>query len=158
MAKKGYRFTEIRFLTNILAERHGVLKKEMESTLEALKLYAKRGTKPIVQAGGFYAGLFCVRPSPSHQNGSLDVLVYNFARHQVPAFRLPGVTQLTSDIASFLKSIDQAAVERVLMTCQVASSQLLEDKKRIQKLLLLHVSVEDELRLKEEQRAVDALI
>lgn len=158
LAKKGYRFTETRFLTNILAERHGVLKKEMESTLDALKLYAKRGTKPIVQAGGYYAGLFCVRTNACHQSGSLDVLVYNFARHQVPAFRLPGVTELTSDIASFLSSIDQAAVDRVLMTCQVGSSRLLEDKKRIQKLLGLHVSVEDELRLKEEQRALDALI
>jgi NO-binding membrane sensor protein with MHYT domain len=158
LAKRGFRFTETRFLGNILADRHGVLKEEMDKTLEALRMYAKRGTKPIVQPGGYYAGLFCVRPNPLYQNGSLDVLVYDFARHQIPAFRLPQVTCLTAEIVSFLKSLDQIPMERVLQLCQQDSSHLLEQKKRIAKLLEFNVKVADKEQLEEEQIAVDALV
>lgn len=81
-AAKGYRLAETRFFAPILAERVGVSKSEMDVFLSACKTYAKRGTRAVVQSGGTYLGLFGVRPSPS-TDGDLDVLVYNFARHQV---------------------------------------------------------------------------
>ena len=79
--ERGYRLTDTRFFSRTLADHMGVSKAEMELFLGACKTYAKRGTRPVVQSGGTYLGLFAVRPSNT-QHG-LDVLVYNFARHQV---------------------------------------------------------------------------
>jgi hypothetical protein len=146
LAKRGYRFTETRFLGNILADRHGVIKD------------AKRGIRPIVQPGGYYAGLFCVRPNSTQNAGNLDVLVYDFARHQVPAFRLPSVTSTTSEILDFLKSMDQTPMENVLQQCSRDSNHLQDQKRRISKLLENNLKAEDQLRLQEEQEAIDSLM
>ena len=115
--QRGYRMTETRFLAGILADRVAVTKTEMESMLDSLRLYAKRGTRPVVQPGGVYAGLFGVRPSTSRQGG-LDVLVYNFARHQIPAYRLPDVARITPEMRSFLRMLDQMTMEEAMKTCE----------------------------------------
>ncbi|KAI3482531.1 hypothetical protein L1887_54836 [Cichorium endivia] len=106
----GYRMTETRFLAGVLADRVAVQKEEMEPLLDSLKVYAKRGTRPVVQPGGVYCGLFGVRASTSKEGG-LDVLVYNFARHQIPAYRLPDVQCITPEMKTFLGSLDQATME-----------------------------------------------
>lgn len=53
---KGYRMADVKFFSGILSERLGVNKPEMDTYLNALKTYAKRGCKPVVQAGGVYLG------------------------------------------------------------------------------------------------------
>jgi hypothetical protein len=40
---KGYRMADVKFFSGILAERIGVGKTEMDTYLNALKTYAKRG-------------------------------------------------------------------------------------------------------------------
>jgi hypothetical protein len=80
---KGWRLTETRFYSKILADQMGVNKAEMEIFLSACKTYAKRGAKPVVQAAGTYLAMFGVRPAAPQSLSGIDVLVYNFARHQV---------------------------------------------------------------------------
>jgi hypothetical protein len=80
--QQGYRMAETRFFSKALADHMGVSKPEMDVFLSACKTYAKRGTRPVVQSGGAYIGLYGVRPTGS-SIGGVDVLVYNFARHQV---------------------------------------------------------------------------
>lgn len=87
---KGFRFSEIRFLAPILADKLGMDRNETIGLLKELKSYAKRGGKPIVQPGGCYVGVFAVSQSRRLQGG-LDALVYGFARHQSPAYRLPDI-------------------------------------------------------------------
>ena len=80
--QRGFRMAETRFFSKALADHMGVSKPEMDVFLSACKTYAKRGTRPVVQSGGAYIGLYGVRPV-GEINGGVDVLVYNFARHQV---------------------------------------------------------------------------
>lgn len=87
--ERGYRLTETRFFSRTLADHMGVGKGEMDVFLSACKTYAKRGSRPVVQTGGTYLGMFGVRPTTAGHG--IDVLVYNFARHQIPAYRLPDV-------------------------------------------------------------------
>jgi len=79
--QRGFRLTDTRFYARTLADHMGVSKSEMDVFLGACKTYARRGIRPVVQTGGTYLGLFAVRPSNALHG--LDVLVYNFARHQV---------------------------------------------------------------------------
>lgn len=136
LAKRGYRFTETRFLANVLADRHSVSKSDMDELLDGLRLYAKRGTRPVVQPSGVYVGLFGVRPSMSARQGGLDVLVYNFARHQIPAFRLPDIVTVTHEMRTFLKLLDQMPVDQALRVCERESIRTAERNKAIARLLL----------------------
>lgn len=115
--QRGYRMTETRFLAGVLADRVSVDKEDMETLLGSLKLFAKRGTRPVVQPGGVYTGLFGVRASTSKQGG-LDVLAYNFARHQIPAYRLPDVKFLNPSMKKFLRELDQMTMEDAMRTCE----------------------------------------
>jgi hypothetical protein len=81
--EKGWRLTETRFYSKILADQMGVNKGEMDIFLSACKTYAKRGNKPVVQSAGTYLAMFGVRPAAANSLSGIDVLVYNFARHQV---------------------------------------------------------------------------
>lgn len=115
---RGYRLTETRFFSKTLADNMGVSKSEMDVFLSACKTYAKRGTRPVVQAGGAYLGLFGVRPAAD--NG-LDVLVYNFARHQIPAYRLPDVGYpLTPAMRNFVRDCANLSMGEVLQKCNDA--------------------------------------
>ena len=161
LAKRGYRFTETRFLSAVLADRHAVVKEEMESVLESLRVYAKRGTRPVVQPGGVYAGLFGVRPNPYHRSGGLDVLVYNFARHQIPAYRLPDVASLTEEMKAFLKLIDQMSMDNVMKACEMGSIRSLERQKTITSFLNMQGGTEEEveqMQLREEVNSLSAMV
>lgn len=115
---RGYRLTETRFFSKTLADNMGVSKQEMDLFLSACKTYAKRGTRPVVQAGGAYLGLFGIRPA---SDNGLDVLVYNFARHQIPAYRLPDVGYpLTPSMRSFVRSCANLSMGEVLQQCNDA--------------------------------------
>lgn len=127
----GYRMTETRFLAGVLADRVAVQKEEMEPLLDSLKVYAKRGTRPVVQPGGVYCGLFGVRASTSKEGG-LDVLVYNFARHQIPAYRLPDVQVITSEMKTFLNTLDQATMQDAMKLCELESIRSGERRKYLQ--------------------------
>ncbi|GMK59234.1 hypothetical protein CspeluHIS016_0702490 [Cutaneotrichosporon spelunceum] len=115
---RGYRLTETRFFSKTLADNMGVSKQEMDVFLSACKTYAKRGTRAVVQSGGAYLGLFGVRPTS--ENG-LDVLVYNFARHQIPAYRLPDVAYpLTTSMRAFVRDCANLSMGEVLQRCNDA--------------------------------------
>ena len=109
--ERGYRLTETRFFSRTLADHMGVGKGEMDVFLSACKTYAKRGSRPVVQSGGTYLGLFGVRPTHS----TLDVLVYNFARHQIPAYRLPDVQYpLTASMRAFIRECSNMTMIEIL--------------------------------------------
>jgi hypothetical protein len=115
--ENGWRLAETRFFSKSLADAMGVNKPEMDIFLSACKTYAKRGTQPVVQEGGVYLGLFGVRPTGSH-DGGLDVLVYNFARHQIPAYRLPDVsTPLSASCSRFIEECANATLADILNRC-----------------------------------------
>lgn len=135
-AKRGYRFTEPRFLATVLADRHVVDKSLMDETLDSLQQYSTYGIKPLVQPGGVYAGLFGVRPSTTTRQGGLDVLVYHFARHQIPAFRLPDVKSLTNEMLSFLRLLDQLPVEQAMRFCQQEAIRTAERNRAIISMLM----------------------
>lgn len=80
----GYRLADIKHFSPVFAERVGVPKHEMDNFLLACKTFSKRGTRPVVQPGGAYVGLFGVRPTLGAKEGcGVEVLTYGFARHQV---------------------------------------------------------------------------
>lgn len=114
-AEQGYRFTETRFLTKVLSDRLSVPKPEMITMLDTLKIYAKRGTRPVVQPGGVYLGLFGVR---SAAGSHLDVLVYNFAHQMIPSYRIPDVKQVTGEMQAFLRILDQLSLDDAMRTCE----------------------------------------
>jgi hypothetical protein len=115
--ENGWRLAETRFFSKSLADAMGVSKPEMDIFLSACKTYAKRGTQPVVQEGGVYLGLFGVRPTGLH-DGGLDVLVYNFARHQIPAYRLPDVsTPLNVACSMFIAECANATLADILTKC-----------------------------------------
>jgi hypothetical protein len=87
---KGFRLTETQHFASAFSDRMGVSRHEMDIYLNACKTYAKRGTRPVCQTGGCYLGLFGVRPT-GEELSELDILVYNFARHQVRLYDLKEV-------------------------------------------------------------------
>ncbi|GAC95278.1 hypothetical protein PHSY_002853 [Pseudozyma hubeiensis SY62] len=151
----GYRMTETRFLAGVLADRVSIQKEEMEPLLDSLKVYAKRGTRPVVQPSGVYCGLFGVRASTSKEGG-LDVLVYNFARHQIPAYRLPDVSCITPEMKTFLGSLDQATMEDAMKVCERESIRSGERRKYLQS--ISSVNVADNHDNEAEQEAVELMI
>lgn len=119
---RGYRLAETRYFSKAMADHFGVSKQEMDVFLSACKTYAKRGTRPVVQSGGAYLGLFGVRPTGEKSN--LDVLVYNFARHQIPAYRLPDVSYpLTSTMKAWVRELSNCPMGEVLQRCNEAVLQ-----------------------------------
>ena len=109
---KGYRFSEIRFLYSVIAQKLGMDRMEASGLLKELKVYAKRGSKPLVQPGGVYVSLFAARPSQVTQN-ERDILVYGFSRHQIPAYRLPDIEELTPHIRQWIAESAGKSVEYV---------------------------------------------
>ena len=111
--ERGYRLTETRFFSRTLADHMGVNKGEIDIFLSACKTYAKRGARPVVQTGGTYLGLFGVRPTAAGHG--IDVLVYNFARHQIPAYRLPDVHfPLTPSMKAWIRECSNMTMGEVL--------------------------------------------
>jgi hypothetical protein len=110
--ERGYRLTETRFFSRTLADHMGVAKGEMDVFLSACKTYAKRGARPVVQTGGTYLGMFGVRPTTAGHG--IDVLVYNFARHQIPAYRLPDVQfPLTASMRAWIRECSNMTMGEV---------------------------------------------
>lgn len=110
--RRGFRFADPRWLSPVLADRAGVPKIEIDGVLEHLKLYARRGMKPCVRSGGSYVGFFAVRPSISRQGG-IDTLVYQFARHQIPAYRLPDVAVITDEMRAWVVSMSGRSMKEI---------------------------------------------
>jgi hypothetical protein len=111
--ERGYRLTETRFFSRTFADHMGVGKGEMDIFLSACKTYAKRGARPVVQTGGTYLGLFGVRPTTASHG--IDVLVYNFARHQIPAYRLPDVHfPLSSAMRAWIRECSNMTMGEVI--------------------------------------------
>ena len=115
--ERGYRLTETRFFSRTFADHMGVGKGEMDVFLSACKTYAKRGSRPVVQTGGTYLGMFGVRPSTD----AIDVLVYNFARHQIPAYRLPDVHfPLTASMRAWIRECSNMSMGEVIQRANEA--------------------------------------
>lgn len=93
---RGYRMAEARFFARAFADRVGVTTAEMEVFLSACKTFSRRGAKVNVQKGGVYVSVFGLRPGGRGREDDLEVLVYNFAHHLIPSFRLPELDQLMS--------------------------------------------------------------
>ena len=113
--EKGFRFSETRFLAPVLADKLGMDTTETAGLLKELKTYARRGGKPVVQAGGCYVGVFAVSPSLRFQGG-LDALVYGFARHQCPAYRLPDIKSAGPAAKEWLAGMIGQSMETVRQT------------------------------------------
>ncbi|CAO1624124.1 unnamed protein product [Parajaminaea phylloscopi] len=143
--QRGYRMTDTRFLGAHLARLYAVSKKDMDFWLSNLKMYAKRGTRPVVQPGGVYTGLFGVRASTT-RFGGLETLVYSFARHQIPAYRLPKVECVTPQIRHFVRCLDRMTLEEAQDTCRREATLASE---RLKSLSAVRVS-------REQSRARDA--
>ncbi|CAO1623374.1 unnamed protein product [Sympodiomycopsis kandeliae] len=115
--ERGFRMSETRFLAGHLADRYAAQKMEMETILAGLKMYAKRGIRPVVQPHGVYVGLFGVRASTT-RFGGLETITYEFARHQIPAYRLPQVDNLTPQIRYFITMLNEMTLEDAMTSCE----------------------------------------
>jgi len=112
---KGYRMAESRFFARAFADRVGVEAPEMEVFLSACKTFARRGAKANVQRGGIYVSAFGLRPGGRGREEDLEVLVYNFAHHLIPSFRLPELDQLmTPTMVKWVKSQAGKTLREVL--------------------------------------------
>lgn len=115
--QRGYRMTDTHFFARALADNLGVQKGEMDLFLSACKTYAKRGSKPVVQAGGIYASIFGVRPTLNQQG---DMVVYNFARHQIPAYRLPDVSYpMTTTMTNWINEYKNVTMAELIHRANV---------------------------------------
>lgn len=101
---RGYRFTEVQHVAGVLTAWASMQRNEMDILLEQIKTYARRGIRPAVQPGGVYAALFGISPSTS-RHGGIDQLVYSFARHQAPAYRLPDVVNLNPRVRAYISGL-----------------------------------------------------
>lgn len=120
---RGFRFSETRFLASLFANKLGMDRNEMSGLLNEMKVYAKRGQKPVVQPNGVYAGLFAVRPTESsgtaithEMTSNGDILVYGFARHQTPAYRLPDITDISPRAKHWLAGLIGSSMDVVRET------------------------------------------
>jgi hypothetical protein len=112
---RGYRMAESRFFAKAFADRVGVEAPEMEVFLSACKTFARRGAKANVQRGGIYVSVFGLRPGGRGREEDLEVLVYNFAHHLIPSFRLPELDQLmTPTMVKWVKSQAGKSLREVL--------------------------------------------
>jgi hypothetical protein len=112
---RGYRMAESRFFAKAFADRLGVEAPEMEVFLSACKTFARRGAKVNVQRGGIYVSVFGLRPGGRGREEDLEVLVYNFAHHLIPSFRLPELDQLmTPTMLKWIKSQAGKSLREVL--------------------------------------------
>lgn len=142
--QKGYRMTETRFLSRVLSDRLSVPKDDMTDMLNSLKLYSKRGTRPVVQPGGVYVGMFGVRPTTSIYGG-LDVLTYGFARHMIPSYRVPDVGRVTPEMRAFLRVLDQMSLDEAMRTCERESIRSGEKRQYLNQDGIIPADAEEEL-------------
>ena len=128
--EKGYRFAETKHFSGVFSDRVGVPRAEMDGFLSNCKTFAKRGTRPVVQPGGAYVGLFGIRPTGQEACG-IEILSYAFAKHQIPAYRLPDVVcPLAPDARNFLRSLSGLTIGEVLARCDDEISQPVERSRR----------------------------
>lgn len=112
---RGYRMAEARFFARAFADRVGVTTPEMEVFLSACKTFSRRGAKVNVQKGGVYVSVFGLRPGGRDRQDDLEVLVYNFAHHLIPSFRLPELDRLmTPTMTKWVKSQSGKTLGQVL--------------------------------------------
>lgn len=140
--RRGYRFAETRYFSPVLADRVAVEKPEIDGLFEQLKLYAKRGMAPCVQADGVYVSFFGVRPSVSRQGG-LDSLVYSFCHHQVPAYRLPDVhtSGLGPESREWLQSLAGLSMRDIASLCDPDGEDDLVLQQRSEEMVTLQSSL-----------------
>ncbi|KAL7412161.1 hypothetical protein BDY24DRAFT_110596 [Mrakia frigida] len=123
---RGYRFAETRHFSGVFSDRVGVPRQEMDLFLGGCKTFAKRGTRPVVQPGGAYVGLFGVRPT-GNEASAIEILSYAFAKHQIPAYRLPDVVcPLIPEARNFLRSLSGLTMAEVLVRCDDEISRPIE--------------------------------
>lgn len=79
-AEKGYRLKFMRRFRDTLADATGAAQRDVDRILLGCRDYVSNGTKSVLEPGGTYISLYSERSSAS---GSREVLVYDFAKHQV---------------------------------------------------------------------------
>jgi hypothetical protein len=119
---KGFRMTDPRFVVGLNATKFGASEDLVSETFQQLKTYARRGVRSVVQPNGVYAALFAIRSAPAGQEGG-EVLVYNFAHHQIPAFRLPDTDCMAPEALQVFKLFENLSIADVQETCRKAMAK-----------------------------------
>lgn len=129
----GYRLAEIKHFSHVFSSRIGVPKLDLDTFLASCKTFAKRGTRPVVQPAGAYVGLFGVRAGGEVNEGEkgVEVLTYGFAKHQIPAYRLPDVScPIIPEARNWLRTISGMTISEVLYQCDEEISKPVSPRQR----------------------------
>lgn len=78
---RGFHLSFLHNLRYSLADTTGSTLEDTDRILVGCQDYVENGTKSVLQPGGTYVSLHATRPTA---DGYQEVLVYDFARHQVP--------------------------------------------------------------------------
>lgn len=98
---KGFKMRFMGRFRDVLAETTGAKPEDVDKVLNGCKNTATRKSTSVLEAGCTYVSLFVERVSC---DGSSEVLVYDFARHQVDTAFLPPVFSLVvADVLSLIR-------------------------------------------------------
>lgn len=83
-APEGFRFTYMRRLRTTLAEATASSPADVDKIVLGCRNYMQSGTRPILEGGSTHVALLAQRV---REDGDCEVLVYDFAKHQVRIFK-----------------------------------------------------------------------
>ncbi|EJD01456.1 uncharacterized protein FOMMEDRAFT_169573 [Fomitiporia mediterranea MF3/22] len=112
----GSRGFKMRFMgrfRDVLAETAGASPADVDRVLYGCKDTASRGTRSVLEAGCTYVSLFAERVSC---DGSSEVLVYEFAKHQLPSYKLC-LPAFTTEMRNWIYSMSGFTVEDIIQIC-----------------------------------------
>ncbi|THH06693.1 hypothetical protein EW145_g3903 [Phellinidium pouzarii] len=113
-AERGYRLLFMRRFRDTLAQMTGAAHADVDRVLLGCKDDTVSGTRPILEADEMYVSLFSERCA---EDGSTEVLVYSFAKHQIPSYRLD-VQGITSQIRDWLREMAGLSASELIKLCK----------------------------------------
>lgn len=99
-------------LANITGETGDL--RDVDNILLGCREYAIRGLCPILEADKTYVSIFAERWSP---DGSTEVLVYDFAKHQIPCYRLD-LSDFLPHMRRWLRDMSNSTVSDLISVCE----------------------------------------
>ncbi|KAI5124828.1 hypothetical protein M0805_005458 [Coniferiporia weirii] len=112
-AGRGYKLLFMRRFRDTMAEATGAMQEDVDKILLGCRDYAVSGMRPVLEERGVYVSLLTERWT---EDGSTEVLVYNFAKHQIPSCRLD-VPRMTPQMHAWLRDMAGLSVSELTRVC-----------------------------------------
>ncbi|KAH8118570.1 hypothetical protein DFH11DRAFT_1503199 [Phellopilus nigrolimitatus] len=113
-AARGYKLKLMRRFRDTLSEATGAAQADVDQILLGCRDYIVTGTKSILESRGIYISLFSERWV---DDDNKEVLVYDFARHQIPSYRLD-LPELSPEMRFWLRDMAGISVADLIQVCK----------------------------------------